>query len=243
MQPEAAGRVWDATQTWGNQLPEEDHPTHWIADRTIDWLSRDRSAILRLGELPRSAPPLRPAASLVRSLRSRRHAGRPSQEPSRGVRHQARLPPRLDHRLPRHRVGVGESGLGAVQRGGAVHDPRRLLRHDRAARSSHRPRAGRPRRPRPGGRHAGGLHRRSRRLHGRSSDDAEGADPLRGPDPGAAHRARSGFPGGGGRGRPGRHHRPGSHGVTGLRRAATRGASRGVRSSMARASSSSPRTT
>src|SRR5262249_20129027 len=40
MQPEAAGRVWDATQTWGNELPEEDHPTHWIADRTIDWLSR-----------------------------------------------------------------------------------------------------------------------------------------------------------------------------------------------------------
>ena len=39
MQPEAAGRVWDATQTWGNELPEEDHPTHWIADRAIDWLS------------------------------------------------------------------------------------------------------------------------------------------------------------------------------------------------------------
>ena len=40
MQPEAAGRMWDATQTWGNELPEEDHPTQWIADRAIDWLSR-----------------------------------------------------------------------------------------------------------------------------------------------------------------------------------------------------------
>ncbi len=38
MQPEAAGRTWDYTQTWKNQLPEEDHPTTWIADRTIDWL-------------------------------------------------------------------------------------------------------------------------------------------------------------------------------------------------------------
>ena len=36
MQPEAAGRTWDATQAWKNQLPEEDHPTTWIADRAID---------------------------------------------------------------------------------------------------------------------------------------------------------------------------------------------------------------
>jgi arylsulfatase A-like enzyme len=38
MQPEAAGGVWDQTQTWRNALPEEDHPTTWIADRAIDWL-------------------------------------------------------------------------------------------------------------------------------------------------------------------------------------------------------------
>jgi len=40
MQPEAAGRTWDVTQTWKNQLPEEDHPTTWTADRAIAWLSR-----------------------------------------------------------------------------------------------------------------------------------------------------------------------------------------------------------
>jgi len=40
MQPEAAGRTWDATQAWKNQLPEEDHPTTWIADRAIAWLER-----------------------------------------------------------------------------------------------------------------------------------------------------------------------------------------------------------
>lgn len=40
MQPEAAGRSWDHTQTWKNQLPEEDHHTTWIADRAIDWLRR-----------------------------------------------------------------------------------------------------------------------------------------------------------------------------------------------------------
>jgi arylsulfatase A-like enzyme len=40
MQPEAAGRTWDALQTWPNQLPEEDHHTTWIADRAIDWLRR-----------------------------------------------------------------------------------------------------------------------------------------------------------------------------------------------------------
>jgi arylsulfatase A-like enzyme len=38
MQPEAAGAVWDHTQTWRNALSEEDHPTTWIADRAIDWL-------------------------------------------------------------------------------------------------------------------------------------------------------------------------------------------------------------
>ncbi len=38
MQPEAAGRTWDFTQTWKSALPEEDHPTTWIADRAIDWL-------------------------------------------------------------------------------------------------------------------------------------------------------------------------------------------------------------
>jgi arylsulfatase A-like enzyme len=40
MQPEAAGASWGPTQTWRNQLPEEDHPTTWIADRAIDWLRR-----------------------------------------------------------------------------------------------------------------------------------------------------------------------------------------------------------
>jgi arylsulfatase A-like enzyme len=38
MQPEAAGRVWDHTQTWKSQLAEEDHPTTWVADRTVAWL-------------------------------------------------------------------------------------------------------------------------------------------------------------------------------------------------------------
>ena len=39
MQPEAAGRRWDHTQAWPNQLAEEDHHTTWIADRTIDFLA------------------------------------------------------------------------------------------------------------------------------------------------------------------------------------------------------------
>jgi arylsulfatase A-like enzyme len=38
MQPEAAGAAWDHTQTWRNALPEEDHPTTWIADRATAWL-------------------------------------------------------------------------------------------------------------------------------------------------------------------------------------------------------------
>jgi len=38
MQPEAAGAVWDHTQTWRNALPEEEHPTTWIADRAVEWL-------------------------------------------------------------------------------------------------------------------------------------------------------------------------------------------------------------
>ena len=40
MQPEAAGRDWDHTQTWKNHLAEEDHPTTWIADRAVAWLER-----------------------------------------------------------------------------------------------------------------------------------------------------------------------------------------------------------
>jgi arylsulfatase A-like enzyme len=39
MQPEAAGRTWDHTQTWKNELPEEDHHTTWTADRAIAWLT------------------------------------------------------------------------------------------------------------------------------------------------------------------------------------------------------------
>jgi arylsulfatase A-like enzyme len=38
MQPEAAGAQWDHTQTWRNALPEEDHPTTWVADRACEWL-------------------------------------------------------------------------------------------------------------------------------------------------------------------------------------------------------------
>lgn len=38
MQPEAAGAKWDSTQTWRSVLPEEAHPTTWVADRAIDWL-------------------------------------------------------------------------------------------------------------------------------------------------------------------------------------------------------------
>ena len=40
MQPEAAGQHWDHTQTWKNALPEEEHPTTWVADRAIDFISR-----------------------------------------------------------------------------------------------------------------------------------------------------------------------------------------------------------
>jgi arylsulfatase A-like enzyme len=40
MQPEAAGRTWDHTQTWRSELAEEDHPTTWIADRAVAWLRR-----------------------------------------------------------------------------------------------------------------------------------------------------------------------------------------------------------
>ncbi len=43
MQPEAAGAVWDETQTWRSEIAEEDHPTTWTADVAIDWL-RARAA-------------------------------------------------------------------------------------------------------------------------------------------------------------------------------------------------------
>ncbi len=39
MQPEYAGATWDHTQTWASSLPEEDHPTTWVADRAIEWLN------------------------------------------------------------------------------------------------------------------------------------------------------------------------------------------------------------
>jgi arylsulfatase A-like enzyme len=42
MQPEAAGRTWDHTQTWKSRLPEEDHPTTWVADRSVAWLADAR---------------------------------------------------------------------------------------------------------------------------------------------------------------------------------------------------------
>ena len=60
MQPEAAGRTWDATQSWKNQLPEEDHPTTWIADRAIDWLSTVRQPFFAWVSLPDPHHPFDP---------------------------------------------------------------------------------------------------------------------------------------------------------------------------------------
>jgi arylsulfatase A-like enzyme len=44
MQPEAAGTTWGPTQTWRNALPEEEHPTTWVTERTLDWLRERRTA-------------------------------------------------------------------------------------------------------------------------------------------------------------------------------------------------------
>ena len=38
MTPEAAGAVWDETQTWKSALPEEDHQTTFVADRATEWI-------------------------------------------------------------------------------------------------------------------------------------------------------------------------------------------------------------
>ena len=38
MGPEASGATYDKTQTWASSLPEEDHPTTWVADRAVSWL-------------------------------------------------------------------------------------------------------------------------------------------------------------------------------------------------------------
>jgi len=40
MQPEAAGRTYDKTQTWKNAVLEEDHPTTWVGDRAVEWLEQ-----------------------------------------------------------------------------------------------------------------------------------------------------------------------------------------------------------
>jgi arylsulfatase A-like enzyme len=60
MQPEAAGRSWDATQCWKNQLAEEDHPTAWIADRAIDWLGHVRQPFFAWVSLPDPHHPFDP---------------------------------------------------------------------------------------------------------------------------------------------------------------------------------------
>jgi arylsulfatase A-like enzyme len=39
MQPEAAGAMWDRTQTWRSQIDEADHPTTWTTDVALDWLA------------------------------------------------------------------------------------------------------------------------------------------------------------------------------------------------------------
>jgi len=55
MQPEAAGAVWDHTQTWRNALHEEDHPTTVGGRPRGRVVEPRRRAVLRLGELHRSA--------------------------------------------------------------------------------------------------------------------------------------------------------------------------------------------
>jgi arylsulfatase A-like enzyme len=60
MQPEAAGRVWDHTQTWRNALAEEDHPTTWIAERAIAWLGRVESPFFAWVSFPDPHHPFDP---------------------------------------------------------------------------------------------------------------------------------------------------------------------------------------
>ncbi|MCC7075554.1 MAG: sulfatase-like hydrolase/transferase [Acidimicrobiia bacterium] len=38
LQPEAAGCVWDHTQTWPNQIDVADHHTTWVTDRALEWI-------------------------------------------------------------------------------------------------------------------------------------------------------------------------------------------------------------
>jgi arylsulfatase A-like enzyme len=38
MQPEAAGRAWDHTQTWPSALGEEHHPTTYVGDRAVAYI-------------------------------------------------------------------------------------------------------------------------------------------------------------------------------------------------------------
>ncbi len=44
MQPEAAGARWDHTQTWRSEIPEEEHPTTWVADTAIDWVKEQATS-------------------------------------------------------------------------------------------------------------------------------------------------------------------------------------------------------
>ena len=114
MQPEWGGGTYDHTQTWVSSLPEEDHPTTWVADRADRVAGRGRRRLLRVGELHRPAPPDGPARAVGASVRP---GGRPrgaADRAPRGVRREAADPPVLDAGQPRRALRVREPGRRAL---------------------------------------------------------------------------------------------------------------------------------
>ena len=128
-----------AEQAWKMALPEELHASKWIADRTIDFLSRQQGeypAVLPVVLVPRPAPSLLPAGPLVRHVRSGRRAHARAAGRGTGLRCR-RTFPRPPGGPPTVRPGQGDTDA----RRAAPGDPRPDLRHDLAGGSSHRPRA------------------------------------------------------------------------------------------------------
>ena len=93
MQPEAAGRSWDDTQTWTNQLPEEDHPTTWVADRAVDWLGRVDRPFFAWVSFPDPHHPFDPPRPWCDRYDPADMAQVLPRGPSGRARGQARLPP------------------------------------------------------------------------------------------------------------------------------------------------------
>ena len=184
--------VYDHTQTWASSLPEEDHPTTWVADRAIEWLQSVEGDFFAWVSFTDPHHPMDPPepwahqydpADVLEML--------PTAHPE-----------EFDAKPPIHRFWTqgNRGGLFECANPGGAHytarscaDDRRVLRDGEPARLPDRSGVADPRGAGPARRHARARDDRPWRAARPPPDDLQGTAALRRPPPGPVDRERTGL--------------------------------------------------